>query len=140
MHVGSRLVGLPALSDLAGKLLRETGPGTVVWLEGELGSGKTTFVSLVVAAAGGGRATSPTFSLVHTYPTPQGSIVHSDCYRLRQPDEAIDLGLLETLTDVRMLLIEWPDRGRGFVPDCDVRIVFEHDNDPDARRISVERC
>jgi hypothetical protein len=62
-----------------------------VWLTGELGSGKTTFVQALSQAAAAGEAHSPTFALVHEYPSPSGLLVHVDCYRLRHADEALDL-------------------------------------------------
>lgn len=125
------------LAALAHALWRELAPGAVVWLSGELGSGKTTFVQDVVRAAGAESATSPTFALVHEYTAPEGVIAHVDCYRLRDPIEARDLGLRDLERTARALLIEWPERGGAYVPPPHVHLRFRHVDDPDRR--GVER-
>ena len=78
-----RLVSLEDMSVESSSLWNEMPDGSVVWLTGDLGAGKTTFVQALVEAAGAGAARSPTFSLVHEYEAPDGLIFHVDCYRLR---------------------------------------------------------
>lgn len=117
----------------AARLWHELSPGSVVWLSGELGSGKTTLVQAVARAAGAEPARSPTFSLVHYYTSPDGVIVHADCYRLRDPAEALDLDFPGLERDARLLLVEWPERAGGYAPKPDLRLRFAHTDDHDRR-------
>ncbi|HLI14953.1 MAG TPA: tRNA (adenosine(37)-N6)-threonylcarbamoyltransferase complex ATPase subunit type 1 TsaE [Acidimicrobiales bacterium] len=79
--------------------------GDVVLLSGELGAGKTTLVSGLVAALGGGAATSPTFTLCHRYDTAP-VVWHADCWRLADAAEAADLALDEALEE-GVVVVEW---------------------------------
>ncbi len=127
-------------SELGGQASRvwdALAPGSVVWLEGDLGSGKTTFVRYLVQAAGGDRATSPTFALVHEYETPHGLVVHVDCYRLREPDEAIDLDFPDLADRARALLIEWPERAGRHAPRADLLVRFAYGADATRRHVEV---
>lgn len=90
--------------------------GDVVLLVGDLGAGKTTFAQGVGAALGvDGPVTSPTFTLVRTYPVAHGapagvrSLLHADLYRLDRLREVVDLGLGEQVEDGAVLLVEWGD-------------------------------
>jgi tRNA threonylcarbamoyladenosine biosynthesis protein TsaE len=131
----TRVLPLNELTALAELTWRESAPGSVVWLTGDLGAGKTSFVQAVTHVAGAEHARSPTFALVHEYPTPDGVVVHVDCYRLRSPAEAIDLDLAELAAQARMMLIEWPERAGGYAPAADVHIRFSHCGSPNRRRL-----
>lgn len=86
-------------------------PGDVVLLIGELGSGKTVLTKGLVAALGGGEmTTSPTFTLLHTYPTTP-PVAHVDCYRLAPGDDLADLALDEALED-GCVVVEWGEHAR----------------------------
>lgn len=95
------------------------GPGDVVLLIGELGSGKTVLTKGLVAALGGGESTtSPTFVLCHVYPTIP-PVAHVDCYRLEPGDDLADLALDEALEDGSVLVVEWGERlGGRFAMDA----------------------
>jgi tRNA threonylcarbamoyladenosine biosynthesis protein TsaE len=125
-----RTVSLEELEREAARVWRELPPGAVVWLSGELGSGKTTFVQAVARAAGGQPARSPTFSLIHEYASPEGPLVHVDCYRLRDPAEAIDLDFPGLERDARLLLVEWPERAGLYASPPDLHIRLAHADDP----------
>lgn len=105
----------------------------VVWLSGDLGVGKTAFAQAITRAAGAQAARSPTYALVHEYTSPQGTVVHVDCYRLRTPDEAIDLDLAALRRRARLLLIEWPERAGAYAPAPDRHLRLHHVPDPDRR-------
>ena len=135
--VGPEHVTLDGLRAIAASLWDELAPGSAVWLTGDLGSGKTTFVQAVAVAAGAEAARSPSFALVHEYESPHGMLAHVDCYRLRDPDEAIDLDFPGLQHDARLLLVEWPEKAGGYAPEPDAHLEFSHADDPD-RRI-VER-
>jgi tRNA threonylcarbamoyladenosine biosynthesis protein TsaE len=130
-------VGLDGLRELADRLWHELPVGGVVWLSGDLGTGKTTFVQALARSAGAEPARSPTFALVHEYGSPAGVLAHVDCYRLRDPDEALDLDFPGLQRSARLLLIEWPDRAGSLAPSPDVHLQFGHVDDPGER--SVER-
>ena len=105
----------------------------VVWLTGELGTGKTTFVRALTRAAGATPARSPTYALVHEYASPAGTIVHVDCYRLRSPDEVLELDLPAVRRAARLVLIEWPERAGEHAPPPDLHLRLTHVRDPEHR-------
>jgi tRNA threonylcarbamoyladenosine biosynthesis protein TsaE len=107
---------LAAFEALGERLGRDLALGSVAWLEGDLGAGKTTLVRAIVRGRGVTEAaSSPTYNLVHHYRGPRGSIYHVDCYRLRDPEQAADLDW-ETLVAADLLLIEWPARAGAWAP------------------------
>jgi len=90
--------------------------GDIVRLEGGLGAGKSTLARAAIAALTGAKdAPSPTFTLVETYDAPEFPLWHFDLYRLEKPDEVWELGLEEAL-DGGAILIEWPERIGGILP------------------------
>ena len=84
-----------ATAALATRLARLVRRGDVIALKGELGAGKTVFArAFIQARAGGGEEVpSPTFTLVQVYEMPDAALWHFDCYRLRDPEEAWELGI-----------------------------------------------
>jgi tRNA threonylcarbamoyladenosine biosynthesis protein TsaE len=133
----ARELDLQALNQEGARLWRELPPGAVVWLSGDLGTGKTTLVQAITAAAGAEPARSPTFALVHEYQGPGGRLVHVDCYRLRHPEEARDLDFPALSRDTRLMLIEWPERAGAFAPPPDRHLRLSHSRDPDRRILEV---
>jgi tRNA threonylcarbamoyladenosine biosynthesis protein TsaE len=110
----------------------------VIGLSGELGTGKTTLVQAICRGLGASaRATSPTYALVHHYEAGQTPVYHVDCYRLRQPDEARDLGFDDMVRERAIILIEWPERAGDWTPQLDRHLRLSYDADP-AHRIVEE--
>jgi tRNA threonylcarbamoyladenosine biosynthesis protein TsaE len=129
-------LSLAALERAAADLWAELPAGAVVWLTGDLGAGKTAFVQALARAAGAEPARSPTFALVNEYLSPEGLIVHADCYRLREPAEALDLDFPGLLAEARLLLIEWPERAGDLAPTPDAHLGFRHLPDPGLRELA----
>jgi tRNA threonylcarbamoyl adenosine modification protein YjeE len=100
--------------------------GDAIALIGDLGAGKTTLVSGLVAALGGGAASSPTFSLVNEYPGGRLVVWHVDLYRLERAAELAELGLDDLIGDHRgICVIEWADRF-AVLPADHLRIELGH--------------
>ena len=92
----------------AASLARELPHGALLLLDGPLGAGKTTLVAGLVAALGGPeRTSSPTYTLIHEYPTPHGDVIHIDAYRLGDPTALEELGLDDYLDRARLVVVEW---------------------------------
>jgi len=98
-------------------------PGMSVWLEGDLGAGKTTFVRGLLRALGyENKVKSPTYTLVEHYVISQLHLYHFDFYRLNWPEEYLDAGLDEYFQGMAICLVEWPDKAGIYLPPADLRL------------------
>ena len=122
-----RAIDEAALEELAQAFAQQLGQGGVVLLEGDLGAGKTTFARALLKALGvGERIKSPTYSLIESYRVGDLYAHHLDLYRIADADELEWLGLPDLLESNSLLLIEWPERGKGVLPPADLGFRFEH--------------
>lgn len=115
-------------------------PRSLVLLEGELGSGKTTLIKGIVAGLGAVReeeVTSPSFTLVHEYGR-ENKVYHVDLYRIEEPRELATLGLEDVLGQQATVLVEWGEKLGDPAPTPCIRIRLEYVAGED-RRIIVER-
>ncbi|HYM44278.1 MAG TPA: tRNA (adenosine(37)-N6)-threonylcarbamoyltransferase complex ATPase subunit type 1 TsaE [Steroidobacteraceae bacterium] len=114
--------------QLGARLARARPPGSafaVLYLQGPLGSGKTTFARGFAQASGvAGLVRSPTYTLLELYPTSAATLVHLDLYRLRSPAEIDSLGLRDLTLPAHTWLIEWPENGAGRLPEPDLTASF----------------
>lgn len=95
----------------------------LIFLEGNLGAGKTTFVRGLLRAAGvTGAIKSPTYSLVEEYEIGERKIFHFDLYRLAEPDELEWIGIDDYLNQNALCFIEWAQKGAGILPSPDLII------------------
>jgi len=129
----------PVEADLqaqAAEVARNGAGIRVIHLEGELGTGKTSWARAYLRARGiEGPVRSPTFTLVETYLTREGAIYHLDLYRLADPEEIEYLGLRDLASeDTGTLLIEWPERAVGRLPSPELRVLI----DPASRGRTVQ--
>lgn len=106
-----------ATATLGAKLATRLHPGDVVALHGDLGVGKTTLARALIQSLLGtlDSIPSPTFTLMQYYTTPHGTVVHCDLYRLKHPDELIELGWDDALAD-SIMLVEWPEHAGTYLP------------------------
>lgn len=102
-------------------------PGTVIYLHGDLGAGKTTLVRGFMRGVGyPGHVKSPTFNLFELYQVKNKIICHFDLYRLRHPEEIVYIGALDYFNDKNICLIEWPEHGGQFLPAADLVLNFSY--------------
>ena len=124
------------LSRFGEALGAEIAAPVVIGLSGEMGTGKTTLVQAICRGLGArALATSPTYALVHHYEAGATPVYHVDCYRLRHPDEARDLGFDDMVRERAIVLIEWPERAASWAPPLDRHFRLAHDPDPTMRLV-----
>ena len=100
-------------------------PGLVIWLEGCLGSGKTTLVRGILKALGhAGTVKSPTYTLIEPYVISKINLYHFDFYRLTNPDEFLDAGLDEYFSGEGICLVEWPRQAIPYLASPDLVITL----------------
>ncbi len=97
--------------------------GGVVFLEGDLGTGKTTLCRGILRGMGhDGPVQSPTYTLVETYRLAAGQVFHFDLYRLQDARELESIGIRDYADGASLCLVEWPERGAGLLPAPDLRL------------------
>lgn len=120
-----------ATIEFARQLLRQLPEKLAGWtllLNGELGSGKSTFARAIISAAGhDGPVPSPTYTLVEPYSLPRAQIYHVDLYRVSDEEELRYLGWNELDDGFRM--VEWPDRAPGLSAQADLELTLTYEGD-----------
>jgi tRNA threonylcarbamoyladenosine biosynthesis protein TsaE len=110
---------------LGAALAQALAPGLVIYLDGDLGSGKTTLVRGGLRGLGyAGNVKSPTYTLVELYAISSLNLHHFDFYRFSQPEEYLDAGLDEYFQSGAVCLVEWPDKAGTYLAPADLRIVL----------------
>lgn len=138
-----QIIDEEAMARLGKNLADSLYEGSIIYLEGDLGAGKTTLVRGVLRALGHqGVVKSPTFTIVEPYSVEQvkikvyntdesrndsrNRIYHFDLYRLIDPEELEYIGIRDYLDGKAIALIEWPEKGRGVLPAADLSISITH--------------
>lgn len=127
MHILFKMkLEVKSLADLPGvanQLLNFAGNQRVFIFEGDMGAGKTTFIKTFCQVLGvKDVVSSPTYSIVNEYESVNGSVYHFDFYRIKDIQEAYDLGYEEYFYGNGICLIEWPERVEELLPDDFIKV------------------
>lgn len=125
-------------AKLAGEFAKTLKPGDVVAYRGGLGAGKTTFTRYLCEALDcRDDVSSPTFALVHSYRA-KFPIYHFDMYRIHTFDDLYSTGFFDYLDTGALLLIEWSENVRDFLPEGLIEVSIERLGESE-RKITVKR-
>src|SRR5258706_3586072 len=115
---GGQALSLSDMKEAAAQLIKTCGRVKVWLFSGEMGAGKTTLIKAVCEQLGIKEGmSSPTFSIVNEYDRPKGGkIYHFDFYRLKNEQEAFDLGAEEYFESGNFCFIEWPEKIPSLIP------------------------
>ena len=128
--------------ELANKVSKKLKPGDIIFLYGEMGVGKTTFIRYLINKLqkennlDQTEITSPTFNLLNEYQINSVKIDHYDLFRLKSTDELKNLGLFEDCLNT-ITLIEWPEIIKE-TPKNLIELVFEYGKDHKTRSVQIK--
>ena len=130
-------------AELFAQLMSRLHGNAVVFLQGDLGAGKTTLVRGLLRAAGySGSVKSPTYTLLEPYALPGLDIYHFDLYRVNDPQELEFVGIDEIVESPGLKLFEWPERAQNWLPQPAVtvalRVVTNAKGEPPGREVDIE--
>ena len=126
--------------ELAKEILKRKGEASfVVFLDGDLGTGKTTLVKEIIFALGvKEKVKSPTFTIIEPYELNNENIYHIDLYRIIDPTELEIIGLREYLNESKAIIfIEWPEKSYGYLKKFDLKISLKHSSENE-RKCRIE--
>jgi tRNA threonylcarbamoyladenosine biosynthesis protein TsaE len=128
------------LNKIAKRLISEFPGERIFAFYGKMGAGKTTFIQSVCKALGSeDTVTSPTFALINEYKTgDRQSVFHFDFYRIKNMEEAFDLGYEDYLYSGSYCLIEWPELIEPLLPENIVKVKIEVDEDGSRNILAVK--
>ncbi len=120
-------------------LKRKDKSAFIVFLDGDLGTGKTTLVKEIIFALGiKEKVKSPTFTIIEPYELNNKNIYHIDLYRINDPSELETIGLREYLNESEAIIfIEWPEKSFGFLKKFNLKISLKHSSEKE-RKCKIE--
>ena len=105
-------------------------PPCAIYLYGDLGAGKTLFTRACVHALGfEGYVKSPSYGLLESYRVSGLTVLHLDLYRIEDPEELEYLAIRDLYRDDAVLMVEWPDKGKGHLPAPDLALEFDESDE-----------
>ncbi|MGQ0713284.1 MAG: tRNA (adenosine(37)-N6)-threonylcarbamoyltransferase complex ATPase subunit type 1 TsaE [Gemmatimonadaceae bacterium] len=126
----------PELRAWGEELGRSSRTPLVIAISGELGAGKTTLAQAISRGAGvQAVVTSPTFALVQRYDGARSPVYHLDLYRLESPRDLQNIGWDDVLREDALVLVEWPERANGLIPDDALHLELEYHPTDATRRV-----
>lgn len=137
MRVEKEVYGEEAMVQFGESFAVSLKQGGVIFLEGDLGMGKTTFVRGVLRGLGyDGPVKSPTYTIVEPYTVSGIEAFHFDLYRVSDPEELEFMGIRDYFSESCLCLIEWAEMGAGVLPEAD--FVVSIDRIKNGRQVSLE--
>ncbi len=116
-----------AMMHFGGEIADQFAGGGIIFLKGDLGTGKTTLVRGVLRHLGyHGIVKSPTYTLVEPYQLGSRLIYHFDLYRLGDPEELEYMGGRDYWFGDALCLIEWPEKAAGYLPEADIELSLQY--------------
>ncbi|MBO1255796.1 tRNA (adenosine(37)-N6)-threonylcarbamoyltransferase complex ATPase subunit type 1 TsaE [Alteromonas sp. 5E99-2] len=115
-------------SQLANAVKELWEQGITLYLEGDLGAGKTTLSRFIIQGLGHvGNVKSPTYTLVEPYELEKGKVHHFDLYRLGDPEELEYMGVRDYFSKNTLSIVEWPEKGLNYLAPADLMITLSLD-------------
>lgn len=135
------IASLDNINETARQFIQQIGSNRVFAFNGPMGAGKTTFIKAICEELGvNDTVNSPTFAIVNEYETDDHRIIyHFDCYRLKNIQEALDLGAEEYLYSGNLCFIEWAENISPILPDNLVQVDIQVMPDNQTREICIHR-
>jgi len=128
-----------AMKNLGAIIATHCIPGIIIYLNGPLGTGKTTFVRGFLRGLGYiHHVNSPTFNLFEIYQIKNWTICHFDLYRIINPEEIIYIGASDYFNENNVCLLEWAKHGVPFIPNADLICEFRFCEGESGRIVNVE--
>jgi len=116
-----------AMMTFGGEIAGQLAQGGLIFLNGDLGAGKTTLVRGLLRSLGyEGTVKSPTYTLVEPYVINSRHIFHFDLYRLADPEELEYIGGRDYWNSEALCLVEWPEKAEGYLPEADIILNLEY--------------
>jgi len=133
-------ISLQETNKAATAFIKEFKKERIFAFYGEMGAGKTTFIKAICQSLGSkDNITSPTFAIINEYDTPSsGQIYHFDFYRIKNIEEAMDIGIDDYLNSGDYCFIEWPEKIEELLPEELIEVTIK-ETSPNSRHITVKK-